>query len=354
MPSRRLESRMRAAALSAELTSALHELAWSQWAQLGLSGAGPLVEEGRAADPEALLLFTLEIGRTDPRLFDEVLDWLALNEALMSAHRLRSLCVGPTDRALADAALEWTAKTRRPKSKIAARPTLAAASPVPLFPDHLRLAPFDEAFARHGFLRPPAKPSRKSQAPRLRAPISFAFRLRRLLGVGVRAEAVRALLTIRAPRLAGAVVAASAGFDQRNVREGLSQLHEAGVVTLTTLADERYYSIDHSTWAALLALDGGAPSLPFHYDWIQTYRALTKIVRWLQQPGLDELSPFVRASQARTLAEEIAPDLRYAGVPTEIYAARGADFWGDFVEMTRAAIRSARGPEAPCAVEADH
>jgi hypothetical protein len=37
--------------------------------------------EEHAADPEALLLFTFEVGRNDPRLFDEVLDWLALTSS---------------------------------------------------------------------------------------------------------------------------------------------------------------------------------------------------------------------------------------------------------------------------------
>jgi hypothetical protein len=337
---------MKAETLSAEVVTALQELAWNQWAQLGLSGAIPEAREERAADPEALLLFTLEIGRTDPRLFDEVLDWLALNEPLMSSHRLRSLCANPMDRALVDAALDWTAGVRRPKSRAAERVTLGPAERQPLFPGHLRLGgDLDPAFARHGFVRPPVKPSRKSQAPRLTTPINFAFRLRRMLGVGVRAEVIRALLTIRAPRLSGKVIAASAGFDQRNVREGLSQLHDAGVIALVSLADERYYSIDRGAWAALLGLDGGAPSIPFHHDWIQTHRALTQIVRWLQQPGLDELPPFVRASQARTLAEELTPDLRYAGVRTTPDAAHGAAFWDDFVEITRAAIRTARGPD---------
>jgi hypothetical protein len=65
-PSKPLELRMRAETLNAEVVAALQELAWDRWAQLGLSGAMPARPEERAADPEALLLFTLEIGRTEP------------------------------------------------------------------------------------------------------------------------------------------------------------------------------------------------------------------------------------------------------------------------------------------------
>ena len=85
--------RMRAAQLRKEIVADSVALAWDQWSQLGVSAASPPHREERAADPEALLLFTLEVGRNDPRLFDEVLDWLALNEHLVSVHRLRNVCV---------------------------------------------------------------------------------------------------------------------------------------------------------------------------------------------------------------------------------------------------------------------
>src|SRR5438105_1946106 len=71
--------RMRAAQIRKEIVADSVALAWDQWSQLGVSAASPPQREERAADPEALLLFTLELGRNDPRLFDEVLDWLALN-----------------------------------------------------------------------------------------------------------------------------------------------------------------------------------------------------------------------------------------------------------------------------------
>lgn len=49
-------------------------------------------------------------------------------------------------------------------------------------------------------MKPKSEPSGKSQAPQVLLPINFAFRLRLLLGIGARAEAMRVLLTIDAPR----------------------------------------------------------------------------------------------------------------------------------------------------------
>jgi len=332
---------MRAEQLRKEIVADSVALAWDQWSQLGVSAASPPRREERAADPEALLLFTLEVGRNDPRLFDEVLDWLALNEHLVSVHRLRNVCVDEADSALVGAALDWSASSRgRGRSRGDAVPTTDLE---PLFHSVPRPTEnLDESFARHGFARARINRSGKSQPPRLGDPISFALRLRRLLGVGVRAEVIRALLTIRATRLSGKVITASAAFAQRNVREGLTQLMEAGVVNVVDITDDRHYSVSQGDWAKLLGLPS-APALPFHFDWIPAYRTLTRVVRWLQQPGLDDLSDYLRASQARTLVDELATDLGYAGVPVGPYMALGRDFWEEFTEIVRTLVRQAQG-----------
>ncbi len=334
---------MQVETLRDEVVRALQALAWDQWSQLGVSAAPPNERDKRAADPEALLLFTLGVGRTDPRLFDEVLDWLALNEPLISVQRLRNLATDPIDRALVDSALDWVARTRR-----RGRPADAVARELtPLFPGLATPTDdLDPAFAGHGFARTRLEPSGKSLPPRVTDPIAFAFRLRRLLGVGVRAEVMRALLTVHAEWVSGRIITASAAFAQRNVREGLAQLSEAGVIDVRTLSDDRLYSRSYEDWAALFRL-GKPQDLPLRCDWIPALRALTRILRFLQTPGLDALSPYLRASQARTLVEEIDADLRAIRVPPEAFAATGADFWDAFVEIARAAIRRAHEPAMP-------
>lgn len=331
---------MTAATLRAETIEALVALAWDQWGRLGVSVAASPARETRAADPEALLLFTLEIGRNDPRLLDEVLDWLATNAHLVSVQRLRNLCVNATDRALVDSALAWVARSS-PQARLKSRADADHSGGLePLF--HGLAAPGDNAdpaFARHGFARSHLEASGKSQPPVLADPIAFAFRLRRLLGVGVRAEVVRTLLTVRAPRISGRAISASAGFAQRNVREGLAQLHEAGVVTFVSIGDDRHYTAKADRWAALLGIE---PSdLPQHCDWIPTLRALTAIARWLQRPGVDELSDYLRASEARTLMTDIDSDLRYAGLASGGRTSRGADYWTDFEAQVRTVVAHA-------------
>jgi len=63
---------------------------WRQWSALGVLG------EARTGDPwlydpEPMLLFTLEMGRYEPRLFDEVMDWLVVNGKWIDMQRLRGI-----------------------------------------------------------------------------------------------------------------------------------------------------------------------------------------------------------------------------------------------------------------------
>lgn len=329
---------MSVASLSAEVERKCRDFAWEQWTQIGLSGRPPSVPARWALDPEALILFTLETARADPRLFDELLDWLVLNSQLVSVQRLRNLCLDDDDRRLADAALAWVAQWR-PRARLTAGRGAAQETPAPQPLFHELGSPrsgVDPAFADHGYLRPLAEPSHKSQHPDLRAAAAFAFRLRRLLGVGVRAEVLGALLTINAPRVSSGVLNASAGFTRQNVREGLHQLTDAGMVVSTKIGSEQFFAVRHGDWAQLLGLD--ERELPIHRDWIQTLGPLRLILRWLRDPRTSELSDYMRASEARQLHERVSPDLRFAGVVTGNGTAKGAAYWDEFVESVQGVI----------------
>lgn len=297
---------------SRNLQDRLASFLWEQWAQMGI-----LATAGRsdrwAADPEALLLLSFEVGREDPRLFEEVLDWLARNERLISIQRLRNLIRDEADRALVEAVVGWLGQRRR-RPRLAARtaeePTEAQSffrnSPLPVSDP-------DPAFLAQGFLKPNSEPSAKSQAPNLLLPINFAFRLRLLLGIGTRAEAARALLTIGAPHVNVQVLAASTAYTKRNVQEAVTSLTAAGVLFAFAVGNEQRFSIPRDRWAQLLELD----ELPLHEDWPQLFAAYRKILRWLADPAHKELSDYLLSSEARTLAEEVRPDLQSAGIPID-------------------------------------
>ena len=78
-------------------------------------------------------MFTLEVARADARLFDELMDWMLVNESLLSVRRLRAMCIDETDRALVAAALGWLAH-QRPRARLGNRePTSDTTTLEPLF-----------------------------------------------------------------------------------------------------------------------------------------------------------------------------------------------------------------------------
>jgi hypothetical protein len=290
---------------------ALLSFGWEQWSQMGILALARS-ESPWAQDPEALLIFTLEVARVDPRLFDEILDWLLTNEHLISVRRLRSLASDPVDRSLVEAALTWV-RHQRSGTGIGGDPANEPAGP--LEPVHFDVGftvrrP-DAAFAAHGWLRPSTAPSGKGRPPDMRAPINFAFRMRQLLGVGARAEAVRFLLTTDVPRPTTRTIAKSAGYAKRNVQEALNDLAHAGVVTISGIGNEQRHGTRRETWSALLELD----ELPTHVDWIQLLAGQHRALRWLRRASDRDISEYLLASEALDLIENLRPDLEYAGIP---------------------------------------
>jgi hypothetical protein len=268
-----------------------------------------------AADPEALLLLSFEVGREEPRLLEEVLDWLATNERLISVQRLRNLAADESDRALVEGVIGWLGQRRR-RARLGAKPvTPKAAELQPFFRNSkLPIADPDPDFLAQGFLKPRSTSNGKSQGPDFLLPINFAFRLRLLLGIGVRAEAARVLLTTQAPQLDVQTLAASTGYNKRNVQEALSSLRAAGVVKSWDLGNEQRFEVSRESWGRFLDLD----VLPQHVDWPHLFTAYRRFLRWLADPTNEDLSEYMLASAARTLVEEVAPDLGFAGIAFDI------------------------------------
>jgi hypothetical protein len=294
-----------------ELQSRLASFLWGQWAQMGILATAERSDQW-AADPEALLLLTFEVGREEPRLFEEVLDWLVKNERLVSVQRLRNLVRDEADRALVEAVLGWLGQKRR-RPRLEARPGPSAALPdaQPFFRNSsLPVTDPDPAFLAQGFLKPRSEPSAKSRAPDLLLPINFAFRLRQLLGIGARAETARVLLTIGAPRINAQVLAKSTAYTKRNVQEAVTALTAAGVLFSFEVGNEQVFSIPRDRWAQFLELD----ELPIQEDWPQLFAVFRKVLRWLADPAHEGLSDYMLSSEFRTLAEEVGPDLRFAGI----------------------------------------
>jgi hypothetical protein len=335
---------MRISELRSHVRGELVEFAWDQWAQMGVLSTARLSDRW-AADPEALLLLSLEVARSDARLFDEIMDWLVINERLVSIQRLRNLCRDDTDRALVEASLAWAAQSRqRPQPPSKRGSSLTA--PEPLFRGlSTRLNLADETFRAYGWLKPRTERSGKSRPPNVLAPINLAFRLRQILGVGARAEVVRFLLTSGGARANVQLVTESAFYAKRNVQEAVTALQVAGVLEGVVVGNEQRFTLDRERWGALLGL---APDdLPTYRAWPQLFCALRRLVRWLEDEANEAVTDYMLASDARQLAAEITPELRYAAARIPEPSHTGADYWQDFVALVSAALACLEGAPGP-------
>jgi hypothetical protein len=319
---------MQLSELRERLQGRLVSFLWDQWGQLGAQVL-PVRHDPWAADPEALILLSLEVGREDPRLIDEVLDWLVVNERLISVQRLRNLIIDEEDRALVEGTIGWLAGQRR---RARLTPKGAEEALVRREPFYRRLgdviAEPDPAFLAQGLLKPPVEARLHSRPPDLEAPIAFAFRLRALLGFGARAEAMRAILTVDAPWMSVQAIAASTAYTKRNVQEALGQLRAAGALRSSVLGNEQRFQAPRQRWAEFLELE----EFPLHRDWPQLFAAYRRLLRWVVAHETAELSPYMLASEARTLAEELSDDLRFAGVPFDASGPPGEDYWDVIAE----------------------
>jgi hypothetical protein len=320
---------MRISELSERFFSRLVEFVWGQWSQMGIFAAST-GEDPWAADPEALLLLTLEVGRDEPRLFDEVFDWLVVNERLLSVQRLRNFCVDEADRALVGATLAAAGRLRKRQRFRGEQPSVRE-TPPQFFYRRLshRIVEPDPAFLEFGFLKPLGEFRDRSGSPDMRAPINFAFRLRSLLGVGARAEVIRVLLGAHAPYYSTGAIAASTGYAKRNVQEALAGLRAAGVIETSMIGNEQRVGVPIEHWGTLLEVE----RLPKHVDWPQIFSALRLLLRWLRDPANEELTEYMLASESRLLLESLAPDLHFAGLRVDLMGPPGEAYWDHFANV---------------------
>jgi len=325
--------------LRRSVRSDLGAFAWDKWAQLGVFAPFDRPDR-RAMDPEALLLFTFEVGRNDPRLFDEVLDWLLTNEKLVSVQRLRNLCVNDADRDLAEAALAWVARQRPRAGFVTPKRQEQPAEPTPLFRTARQpVKNPDPTYLSYGFVKPDSEPSGKSSAPDLSTPINFTFRMRQLFGLGSRAEVFRYLIT-SVDAVGAQELAESAGYAKRNINESLTALTASGTVTMYELGNERRYVVDRIKWGALLGLK--PESSPTRYEWPRLLLSLRQLARWVENPELDRLSHYLLASEARSLMDVLEPNLAYAGIPSNGSRPHGEAYWSFFEQSIEDILSTVR------------
>ena len=291
---------------------------------MGVAG-GARSEDEWVIDPEALLLFSIEISRYEPRLFDEILDWLVVNGRWIDIQRLRGIVKSKdekTQRLMSAVAyfLSQEAKSYRRKWQALAglkasdsrvkEEMLFTTREGELFP---RPGEISEPFNKYGFLRENFSLRKMSRPVSVAARNNMRFLLRALFGIGSRSECILYLLTHEAGH--PAEVADAIGISVRAVQDALIELSDSGLV-MTRIKGKRKieYWLSQKKWGEfLLGADSDEQKLPVWLDWISLFSALNK-VRDILNEVEQVVSDYLRSSKLREAMETISLEFSKSGL----------------------------------------
>jgi len=281
---------------------------WRQWSALGVAGQSQSMDRWML-DPDALLLATTSLGR-DPRLFDEVLDWLNTNGQFINLQRLQNLGQRFGDltvlRAMA-AHLARRSVHAKWKTLLREKPTVAETQA--LFPGVPLVGSPDELFARYGWRRGPVKLRQLSQPTDPHRPTNFLIKLRALFGMQARAEVMAYLLAMESGYPGD--MAVRLAYFPRTLQTTLNDLARSGHLESRREGQEKRFWLRRDDWRFLLTWTSGtgesAPEFPRWVDWASLFVALESVSRFLGRPDLEQASPTVQAIELRACLDTWDP-----------------------------------------------
>lgn len=289
----------------------LLQVLWRQWSTLGVAGSEE-INDPLLVDPEALLAFTCTLGRYDPRLFDEVIDWLLVNERFINVQRLRNIMRNEGFRGqnvLATLAGVMSEQGKANKWRRLAKTGSEDVEESFLFlrSDNTALplvgapAPL---FKKHGWLRNPLRLRGLSSSFPVEGNPGLWLRLRSLFGVNARCEIVLYLLVAGSAN--SSEVARQTHYFHRTIQDALSEMNRSGLLWSQRYGRERRYSLaSPDKWKALLECDGGDVKW---LCWPPLFSALEAIWMCIQSDAFGNMSPMLQMSELRKVMHEEAED----------------------------------------------
>lgn len=281
------------------------DLLWRQWCSLGVAGHSRPAQPGTIIDPEALLLATTCIGKHDPRLFDECLDWLAQHASRLHLQRLKTLHAdtGLGDPVILAAIADWLfSQGGQAKWKDFTKTDAHHVDLIPLFDKAIPPDP-DPIFAKRGVLRPPIRVRGMSREPNPTLPPNLLLSLRSLIGTSARAEVILCLAT--GPAAHPSEIARLTGYKARTMQLLLQEMALSGHVLTGETAlrppgkqgrgSSRRYHLKAADWQFLTE---GAP-LPNWISWPPLWSLIQTLLDVLPQPGQAEKHPALISSALR-------------------------------------------------------
>ena len=300
-----------------DLSHAVLDLIWGAWSQVGVMGHGQR-GTARIVDPEPLLLLTWECARQDPRVFDEVLDWLVRNGRWINLVRLTALADQDrtcSPRLVGAVAAFMKQYDRTPKWRKLAERGRSESAPEPLFQRHGKPVPplhdqTDPVFVQYGWLRSPVVLRGQSQPMPAWTPTSLILKCRAFFGVNIRAD-VFAWLVAHGSGTAGEL-ARELGYSQRRVQDTLTEMETAGLFHARFDGNRKEFSLDAKKgWHLLFET---TDEYATWFNWRAFGRAIAAIWKTAFTMKEEGLTDYLYESELGKALARAQPDFTAAGM----------------------------------------
>lgn len=310
------------------LLDSLITFLWRQWSALGVLGESS-AEEAWVIDPEALLVFSLESGRNEPRLFDEILAWLKVNDHWLDTARLRRIIqkqepgtlrvVGGTLRYLQDHGHErkWGRVVSYCRRLCDKHPMGGLLEP--LFKEtsgkyHPRAEgeKIDPSFMAFDINRPRIRIQKKGKEVPVNAHTNLRFLLRSLFGGGAKSETITYLLTHFGGR--PNEIAEEVGLSRLSIHEALSNLYDSKLGAKRPKGKRTEYYLPPERWWGFLKTPGLDPDKrPKWVHWMAIFKALSTLWRTVDEIAEGTLSDYMKSSKLKDSIEVVVREFSRAG-----------------------------------------
>jgi hypothetical protein len=294
----------------------IFEFLWRQWGVLGVAGTTPSRDDNRIIDPEALLLFSLNVCRFEPRLFDEIIDWLFQNGRFINVQRLQQIQHhydfhgGPQLSAIAELLakkssyrLKWSGLAKKYYQE----------HKTPLFFDkegNVLPCPTDEnaepEFLSHGLRRGPVSLRGYSQLFDVQRPACLLLRLRALLGISARAEILCLLASIK--EIHPSRAARITSYYQKTIQTTLVEMAQSGVILTRTSKKEKFYRLKPQALDSLLKPNGQSAEWIHWPSLFKTIEVIWEMLCELASQKMDSLLLYSELKKRMSAAGKCCSD----------------------------------------------
>jgi DNA-binding transcriptional ArsR family regulator len=288
---------------SAQIREHILDLAWSLWAELGVSSWTTRHQQW-AIDPEPLILFTAHITDADRRLRDEALDWCIRYGTYVSTPRLRNLVKeAPPEQQTAFATFAATVNAHSDHR----------------WPSSARAINY--------------KPTGRSSLASFTAPALIALRVRALFGVAARADILRAIIAEPNRDFTASDLIDDVNYTKRNIDNALDPLVMAGLLEVRPLRNRHHFRLAQQQ--TLQEFVGQRPRL--YPRWRPIFLCLSSILEVACRAP--ELTQRVATVEANRVYRQILPLIEASSLMRPATEIAGLEAWRVFVtwadELTR-------------------